>query len=99
MNTRKAGQAAKVGFYFNTRTWEMDLHRKDGGALPGGENDRYIRVPAVALLFLGPVMGFFFVIFLPFIGFALVVRELAHRAAGWFGRKVHEAVPAKTRTR
>jgi hypothetical protein len=99
MTTRKAGQAAKVGFYFNTRTWEMDLHRKDGDVLPGGENDRYIRVPAVALLFLGPIMGFFFVIFLPFIGFALVVRELGHRAAGWFGRKARETAPAKNRAR
>jgi len=99
MTTRKAGEAARVGFYFNTRTWEMDLHRKDGGALPGGERDRYLRVPALALLFLGPVMGFFFVIFLPFIGFALVFRELGHRAAGWFGRKTLADAKAKNATR
>jgi hypothetical protein len=99
MTTRKAGEAAKVGFYFNLRTWEMDLHRKDGGALSGGDGDRYIRIPALALLFLGPVMGFFFVIFLPFIGFALVARELGHRAAGWFGRKARTAAPAKNSTR
>jgi len=95
MTTSKAGEAAKVGFYFNTRTWEMDLHRKDGDALPGGEHDRYMRIPAVALLFLGPVMGFFFVIFLPFIGFALVVRELGLKAAGWFGRKTLADAKAK----
>jgi hypothetical protein len=41
----------------------------------------------VALLLLGPVMGFFFVIFLPLIGFALVARELGRRAIGLFGRK------------
>jgi len=99
MTKRNGGEAAKVGFYFNTRTWEMDLHRKDGDALPGGEADRYIRVPALALLFLGPVMGFFFVIFLPFIGFALVARELAHRAAGWFGRKAPATEKAKTAER
>ena len=99
MTTRRAGEAAKVGFYFNLRSWEMDLHRKDGGALPGGEQDRYMRVPAVALLFLGPVMGFFFVIFLPFVGFALVVRELSHRAAGWFGRKTVATEKAKTAER
>jgi len=99
MTKRNGGEAAKVGFYFNTRTWEMDLHRKDGGALPGGETDRYIRVPAVALLFLGPVMGFFFVIFLPFIGFALVARELGHRAMAWFGRKAVTTEKAKTAER
>jgi hypothetical protein len=51
----------------------------EGAALPGEAGDRYVRVPAVALLLLGPAMGFFFVVFLPFIGFALVFRELAKR--------------------
>ena len=91
MTTKRAGEAAKAGFYFNTRSWEMDLHRKDG-ALPGGDSDRYTRVPTVALLVLGPAMGFFFVIFLPFIGFALFAREIGHWVAGWFGRKTGEAV-------
>jgi len=45
-----------------------------------------MRVPAVALLLLGPVMGFLFVIFLPLIGFALVARELSRRVRGLFGR-------------
>jgi hypothetical protein len=90
MTTKKAGEAARVGFYFNTRTWEMDLHRKDGAALPGDLADRYVRIPAVALLLLGPVMGFFFVIFLPFIGFALTFRELGHKMAGWLPRKAHK---------
>jgi len=98
MTTRKAGEAAQAGFYFNFRTWEMELHRKDG-ALPGGDHDRYTRIPTVALLVLGPVMGFFFVIFLPFIGFALFAREIGHRVAGWFGRKTHEAVKAANSTR
>jgi hypothetical protein len=87
MTTRKAGDAARVGFYFNTLTWEMDLHRTDGAALPGGPADRYVRIPAAALLVLGPAMGFFFVIFLPFIGFALAFRELGHKMAGWLPRR------------
>jgi hypothetical protein len=88
MNTKRAGDAARVGFYFNLKTWELSLHRTEGAKLPGGATDRYTRVPAVALLLLGPVMGFFFVIFLPFIGFALVARELGRRAMRLFGRKV-----------
>jgi hypothetical protein len=87
MNMKKAGDAAKVGFYFNLKTWELSLHRTEGDALPGDEADRYMRIPAVALLLLGPVMGFFFVIFLPFIGFALVARELGRRAMGMFSKK------------
>jgi len=99
MTTKRAGEAATVGFYFNTRTWELDLHRKNGSALPGGGNDVYVRVPALALLFLGPVMGFFFVIFLPFIGFALAARELGHRVAGRFGRKAETPETPKTAAR
>jgi hypothetical protein len=95
MKTRSAGDAAKVGFYFNLKTWELNLHRTEGEKLPGGETDRYMRIPAVALLLLGPVMGFFFVIFLPFIGFALVARELARRAMGMFGKKAETPKPAE----
>ena len=98
MTTRKAGETAKAGFYFNVRTWEIDLHRKDG-ALPGGSEDRYARIPTVALLVLGPAMGFFFVIFLPFIGFALFAREIGHRAASWLGRKHRAAAKATSATR
>lgn len=94
MKTRKAGEAARAGFYVNRRTWEIDLHRTDGDALPGGENDRYVRIPAAALLLLGPVMGFLLVIFLPFIGFALVARELGYRVAAWVGRGAHRRAPA-----
>jgi hypothetical protein len=32
-------------------------------------------------------MGFFFVIFLPLIGFVLVAREIGRRLWGWMGRK------------
>jgi hypothetical protein len=95
MTTKRAGEAAKAGFYFNTRTWEMDLHRKDGDALAGTTADRYVRVPAAALLVVGPIMGFFFVIFLPFIGFALVARELGIRVARLFGKIAHVAMAAK----
>lgn len=79
MSTKKAGTAAKGGFYFNLKTWELTLHRKDGDTLPGGTADLYARIPTVALLVLGPAMGFLFVIFLPLIGFALTFREIGHR--------------------
>jgi hypothetical protein len=43
------------------------------GPLPGSEEDAYRRVPALALLFIGPILGGAFVIFLPVIGFALLM--------------------------
>lgn len=79
MNIKNGNDKAKGGFYFNLKTWEIHLHRKDGDTLPGGAADRYFRIPTVALLVLGPAMGFLFVIFLPAIGFALAFRELGRK--------------------
>jgi hypothetical protein len=83
----------KAGFYFNFRTWEIHLHKTAGDALPGGPQDRYTSIPAVALLLLGPIMGFFFVIFLPLIGFALVARELTRRVWALVGKKAESPKP------
>ena len=96
MTTEKAGKAAKAGFYFNTRSWDIELNRVNGEALPGNADDRYVRIPAVALLILGPAMGFLFVIFLPFIGFALLFREIGHKLLGWLPRRGNKLTPAKT---
>jgi hypothetical protein len=98
MNTKKANETAKGGFYFNLKTWELHLHRKDGETLPGGAGDRYLRIPAVALLVLGPAMGFLFVIFLPAVGFALAFRELGRKILGLLGH-APRAKEAKTTAR
>jgi len=99
MTTKKAGTTAKGGFYFNLRTWELTLQRRDGDTLPGGETDLYVRIPTVALLLLGPAMGFLFVIFLPLIGFALTFRELGYRLAGMVRRATHTAKESKNAAR
>jgi hypothetical protein len=99
MATKNAGERAKGGFWFNTRTWEIQLHKNGGEVLPGAENDRYLRIPTVALLVLGPVMGFLFVIFLPAIGFALTFREIARRAKGLITGTARQKKEAKTAAR
>jgi len=99
MKTRAAGETAKGGFYFNLRTWEIHLHRRNGETLPGNDSDRFIRIPTVALLVLGPAMGFLFVIFLPAIGFALAFREIGRKIAGRFARSIRTAKEAKTEAR
>jgi hypothetical protein len=97
MKAKRAGDAVRAGFYFNFRTWEIHLHKTHGAKLPGGADERYARVPAVALLVLGPVMGFFFVIFLPLIGFALVAREIGRRLWGLAAKRAGEPKPKLVR--
>jgi hypothetical protein len=80
MAKRIGGTAAKNGFYWNLRKWEMTLVPKQGGILPGDAGDRYIKVPIVALLVIAPLMGAVYAMFLPFIGFALLFTFLGKKA-------------------
>jgi hypothetical protein len=80
MTKRLGGTAAKSGFYWNLRGWEMTMVPKQGGILPGGASERYVKVPVVALLFLAPMMGAVYAFFLPFIGFALLFSFMAKKA-------------------
>ncbi len=73
------GQTAKSGFYWNARTWAITMIERQGGALPGGAEDRYARIPVLAMLVVAPFMGAAYVMFLPFIGIAMVTDFVARR--------------------
>lgn len=76
MLKRTGGSNVRSGFYWNLGKWEMTTTPRQGGVLPGGASDRYLKVPVLALLFVAPVMGGLYVMFLPLIGFALVFGYL-----------------------
>jgi hypothetical protein len=80
MTKRIGGMAAKNGFYWNLGKWEMTLVPKQGGILPGGVSDRYLKVPVLALLVIAPLMGAAYAMFLPFIGFAMLFTFLGRKA-------------------
>jgi hypothetical protein len=85
MSKHTGGTEVKAGFYWNLRKWEMVTLSGNGGTLPGTREDRYLKVPIVAFLFIAPVMGGLYALFLPFIGFAMVFAFLG-RKAGAAGR-------------
>jgi hypothetical protein len=76
MARKVGGTTVKGGFYWNPKGWEILTVDGPSGILPGTADDRYFRIPVLAMLFLAPVMGGLFVIFLPVIGFALVLQHL-----------------------
>jgi hypothetical protein len=80
MTKRIGGTAAKSGFYWNLGKWEMTMVPKQGGILPGDAGDKYLKVPVLALLFLAPMMGAVYAMFLPFIGFAMFFGFLGKKA-------------------
>lgn len=66
------GQTVKGGFYWNRGTWRLENIEGKTGTLPGDSATRYLWVPTLLMLLLAPIMGGLFVVFLPFVGFALL---------------------------
>jgi hypothetical protein len=85
------GTKVKEGFYWGMKGWDVQVIERGGGTLPGDASRRYLRIPALAMLLLGPVMGAVFAMFLPFIGLAMFAdhagRAIGRGIARLFGRK------------
>jgi len=73
----KGGAKVKAGFYWRRSQWEIVPLSGAGGVLPGGPEETYHRIPVLVMLAVAPIMGALFVVFLPFIGFALLLQYLA----------------------
>lgn len=85
MKHYRGSETVEPGLYFNPRQLSFKSVDEEG-PLPGNRGDVYRRVPTLALLVVGPFLGLVYVVFLPFIGFAMVTWLLAvkavHLAAG-----------------
>ncbi len=90
MAKRVGGTLVKSGYYWNTRSWTVIDVPREGGVLPGTAETRYLAVPWPLLLVILPVMGGLFVVFLPFIGFALTIHALGVRLAGGLRKRTGE---------
>ena len=62
----------KPGLYLNRKTWEIITV---DGKSPGANVDSCVRVPTFLALLLAPILGATLVLFLPFAGIALFLRE------------------------
>jgi len=79
------------GMYLNLRRRTI-THIETEGPLPGGERDRYYRVPMILMLAAAPLLGLAFVIFLPFIGFAMVAKLVGDLLLDAFARVITAAM-------
>jgi hypothetical protein len=97
MLRHRGGERVKAGFYLNAGTWEVStLSGRAGGMLPGGAEDRYLRVPTLGVLVFAPLMGALYAIFLPFIGLAMVTQHLTRKAAAGSRELAHSVMQAVT---
>lgn len=92
MKTYRAHQNVEPGIYFNPRHLSFKSMDEEG-RLPATPEGTWHRVPALALLVVGPLMGLAYAIFLPLIGFAMLGGVIL-RKAGELGL---EAAHASTR--
>ncbi len=81
MLKHNGGDNTKGGFYLKKGEWEIVTVEADNGTLPGGTECEYLRLPAILFVPLAMVMGALYVIFLPFIGFAMLFAMIAKKAA------------------
>ena len=83
---RKGGSETKGGFYWRKGDWEIITVEGKKGMLPGAEKDEYLRIPGILFVPVALTLGGLYVVFLPFIGFAMLLkatvtkvrRELRH---------------------
>lgn len=71
MTRYHGGEEVKAGFYWNPAGWEITTTKK-GATLPGPKGTRYLRIPTILLMVVGPVLGALMVVFLPLIGFVML---------------------------
>jgi hypothetical protein len=70
------------GYYWNPRRWEVEVVPSEGGRLKGAADARYVKVPFPLLFVIVPLLGATFLMFLPFVGFALFAYAIAKKVTG-----------------
>jgi hypothetical protein len=90
VTTLTGGTRVKKGYYFEMRSWALEPVACDGEPLPGTAAHIYFHVPLLLALLLAPLMGAAFVMFLPCVGFYLVLQAAFLPVARLFRRSATE---------
>ena len=78
----EGGMQVKGGYYWNPRNWEVEVVPSEGGRLKGETGAKYVKLPFPLLFVVVPLLGALFLVFLPFIGFALFAWAIAKKISG-----------------
>jgi hypothetical protein len=76
------GMQVGGGYYWNVRSWEVEVVSDEGGTLKGGADASYTKVPFPVLFVVVPLLGALLLMFLPMIGFALFAYAIARKITG-----------------
>jgi hypothetical protein len=73
-----SGHKVQTGTYWNMANGQR-IDITEESILPDSNGAAYIKMPAVALLAVGPVLGLLFAAFLPFIGIAMTLSLIGKK--------------------
>lgn len=82
MTRYTGGTQVAGGYYWNPRSWSVEVVPQEGAKLPGAASAHYLRVPFLALFVVVPLMGAGFLMSLPVIGFAVFANAIFHKVKG-----------------
>ncbi len=83
------GMQVRGGYYWNPRNWEVEVVAPEGGRLQA-EGAKYVKLPFPLLFLVVPLLGALFLVFLPFIGFALFGYAIVKKVTGTVRRGATE---------
>jgi hypothetical protein len=75
------GMKVNGGYYWNPRSWKVEVVPSEGGKLPA-EGASYVKLPFPLLFVVVPLLGALFLMFLPLIGFALLGQAIFKKVTG-----------------
>src|SRR5512140_898850 len=78
----EGGMLVGGGYYWNPRSWEVEVVPSEGGRLKGAGGSRYVKLPFPLLFVVVPLLGALFLVFLPLIGFALFAYAIVKKVTG-----------------
>ena len=70
------GTQVAGGYYWNPKSWAVEVVPQEGGRLPGAASVSYVKVAFPLLFLIVPVLGALFLMFLPLIGFVMLGRAI-----------------------
>jgi len=82
MAKHTGGMQVAGGYYWNPRSWEVEVVASEGGRLKGAAGAKYVKVPFPLLFVIVPLLGALFLMFLPLIGFALFGYAIVKKVTG-----------------
>ena len=76
---RKGGSETKGGFYWKKGDWEIVTVEGKTGTLPGTEKVEFIRIPGILFVPVALIISVAYVVFFPFIGFAMLAKVITRK--------------------